>query len=741
MFRAFFVFFCKYIFLFNLNTMTNASSELSMAWDIIENTGANLFLTGKAGTGKTTFLKDVREKSTKRLIVLAPTGIAAINAGGVTIHSFFQLPLSPYVPGATFGGEEQKYYRFSKVKRNIIRTMDLLVIDEISMVRADLLDAIDSVMRRYREHDKPFGGVQLLLIGDLQQLAPVIKDDEWSMLSKFYSTPYFFSSNVLNAANYHTVELKTVYRQQDEDFISILNQIRENRATDETLAILNKRYIPDFVPDKKSDYIRLTTHNYPAQMINDKELSLLPSKEYVFKAEVEGDFPETSYPADDNLVLKQGAQIMFIKNDPEKRFFNGMIGEVVSLDDTHIIVRGKNGGESFGLEKSEWTNSKYTLDDVTKEIKETVEGVFRQYPLRLAWAITIHKSQGLTFEHAIIDVSHSFAHGQTYVALSRCRTLQGIVLSEPLQRDAIVCDRTLDTYINTIEERVPTVETLAELHNSYIIQLLDELFNFTVMRSSFNMVLRTLDEHLYKKYPKLLEEYKQAALLFDDIIDVSHRFRAQYLRMLNNVQDISNDEIQGRIHKAAAYFVRAIKPFTLLCNKTKVEIENKAVKKQFDDRYGVFYKDFILKEKLLMHAEDTETKFSISDYLHVKSNILLSLDDNSTKLNRIKKPKAVKEPRVPTYKVSFDMFSSGKSIEQIAKERGLVYGTIFGHIARYVEKGDIDISKIIPEQHLVMLKSYMSSHTENTSVGDIYSELGPTVDYNEIRLYLKMYSH
>lgn len=741
MFRAFFVFFYKYIFLFNLNTMTNASSELSMAWDIIENTGANLFLTGKAGTGKTTFLKDVREKSTKRLIVLAPTGIAAINAGGVTIHSFFQLPLSPYVPGATFGGEEQKYYRFSKVKRNIIRTMDLLVIDEISMVRADLLDAIDSVMRRYREHDKPFGGVQLLLIGDLQQLAPVIKDDEWSMLSKFYSTPYFFSSNALNAANYHTVELKTVYRQQDEDFISILNQIRENRATDETLAILNKRYIPDFVPDKKSDYIRLTTHNYPAQMINDKELSLLPSKEYVFKAEVEGDFPETSYPADDNLVLKQGAQIMFIKNDPEKRFFNGMIGEVVSLDDTHIIVRGKNGGESFGLEKSEWTNSKYTLDDVTKEIKETVEGVFRQYPLRLAWAITIHKSQGLTFEHAIIDVSHSFAHGQTYVALSRCRTLQGIVLSEPLQRDAIVCDRTLDTYINTIEKRVPTVETLAELHNSYIIQLLDELFNFTVMRSSFNMVLRTLDEHLYKKYPKLLEEYKQAALLFDDIIDVSHRFRAQYLRMLNNVQDISNDEIQGRIHKAAAYFVRAIKPFTLLCNKTKVEIENKAVKKQFDDRYGVFYKDFILKEKLLMHAEDTETKFSISDYLHVKSNILLSLDDNSTKLNRIKKPKAVKEPRVPTYKVSFDMFSSGKSIEQIAKERGLVYGTIFGHIARYVEKGDIDISKIISEQHLVMLKSYMSSHTENTSVGDIYSELGPTVDYNEIRLYLKMYSH
>lgn len=323
--------------------MMNAASEQAMAWDIIENTGANLFLTGKAGTGKTTFLKEIKNKSTKRLVVLAPTGIAAINAGGVTIHSFFQLPLSPYVPGATFGGEDQKYYRFSKVKRNIIRTMDLLVIDEISMVRADLLDAIDSVMRRYRDHGKPFGGVQLLMIGDLQQLAPVIKDEEWAMLSKYYPTPYFFSSKALNAAEYHTVELNTVYRQQDETFISLLNQIRENRATNETLSALNRRYIPDFIPEKDSDYIRLTTHNNPAHMINDRELSLLPSREYEFKAEIEGDFPETSYPADVNLVLKQGAQVMFIKNDPEKRFFNGMIGEVVSLDESAIIVRDKNG--------------------------------------------------------------------------------------------------------------------------------------------------------------------------------------------------------------------------------------------------------------------------------------------------------------------------------------------------------------------------------------------------------------
>lgn len=719
--------------------MMNTGSEQAMAWDIIENTGANLFLTGKAGTGKTTFLKELRNKSTKRLVVLAPTGIAAINAGGVTIHSFFQLPLSPYVPGATFGGEEQKYYRFSKVKRNIIRTMDLLVIDEISMVRADLLDAIDSVMRRYREHNKPFGGVQLLMIGDLQQLAPVIKDDEWTLLSKYYSTPYFFSSKALNSAEYHTVELNTVYRQQDENFISVLNQIRENRATDETLAILNRRYIPNFVPEKESDYIRLTTHNYPAQMINEEELSLLPSKEYVFKAEVEGEFPETSFPADVNLVLKQGAQVMFIKNDPEKRFFNGMIGEVVSLNETSIIVRGKNGGESFNLDRAEWANSKYTIDDVTKEIKETVEGVFRQYPLRLAWAITIHKSQGLTFDHAIIDVSHSFAHGQAYVALSRCRTLDGMVLSAPLKRDAIICDSTLDAYINTIETRVPSASTLSVLHHSYIIQLLDELFDFTSLRSSFSMLLRTLDEHLYKRYPKLLAEYKRVGMSFERIVDVAHRFKMQYTRMLDANPDIGNPEIQERIHKAAAYFSEEIKAFTLLCNKTKVETENKTVKKQFDDRYSVFFRDLVLKKRQLIHAEDDNAVFSISDYLQTKSRILLSIDGEGQKPTRVKKPKPAKEPRIPTYKISFDMFSSGMSIEQIAKQRGLVYGTVFGHISRYVENGELDIEQIVPKEHLKMIRAFLLNNPENRSVGDIYSGVGPTVTYNEIHLYLKMF--
>ena len=444
------------------------NEESILAWNIIEKTSANLFLTGKAGTGKTTFLKQLKEKSPKRMVVLAPTGIAAINAGGVTIHSFFQLPLSPYLPGTSFGGNEKKKYQFSALKRKIIRSIDLLVIDEISMVRSDLLDAIDSVLRRYRKHDLPFGGVQLLMIGDLHQLAPVVTDHEERMLRQYYDTPYFFSSKALQQAHYLTIELKKVYRQQDQEFISLLNQVRENKATTATLQALNKRYIPDFIPPKEDNYIRLTTHNAPAQRINEEELEALPSKAYSFTAEVEDNFPESSYPADYKLVLKQGAQIMFVKNDVQHRFYNGMIGEVVSIDGSEIVVRSRDTDEEFELEKAEWANAKYTLNEETKEIEETVEGVFRQYPVRLAWAITIHKSQGLTFEHAIIDASRSFSYGQTYVALSRCKSLEGMVLSAPLSPSAIIGSGTIEQFNSHLAS--PTPEVVSALEQQYILR-------------------------------------------------------------------------------------------------------------------------------------------------------------------------------------------------------------------------------------------------------------------------------
>ena len=346
--------------------------ELALAWQFIENTGTHLFLTGKAGTGKTTFLRRLKAESPKRMIVLAPTGIAAINAGGVTIHSFFQLPFAPYVPESSFttNGAAQYRFRFGKEKINIIRSIDLLVIDEISMVRADLLDAIDAVLKRYRDRNKPFGGVQLLMIGDLQQLSPVVKDEEWQMLGKYYDTPYFFSSQALKQTEYCTLELKTVYRQSDGMFLELLNRIRENRCDGKVLETLNRHYIPDFEPRKEEGYIRLVTHNYQAQRVNDHELEQLPGRSYTFRATIDGKFPEYSYPTDEVLELKRGAQIMFVKNDTsgEHRYFNGMIGEVTNVTPSCIEVRSKDSETPFTVQEEEWTNAKYVLDEEMKEI-------------------------------------------------------------------------------------------------------------------------------------------------------------------------------------------------------------------------------------------------------------------------------------------------------------------------------------------------------------------------------------
>lgn len=592
------------------------NEESILAWNIIEKTNANLFLTGKAGTGKTTFLKRLKELSPKRMIVLAPTGIAAINAGGMTIHSFFQLPFSPYVPGTTFGSGEQKRYQFSKLKRNIIRSIDLLVIDEISMVRSDLLDAVDSVLRQYRKrHDLPFGGVQLLMIGDLQQLAPVVTPQEEHLLGQHYDTPFFFSSNALKQVGYLTIELKKVYRQQDEQFISLLNQIRENKASEATLQALNQRYIPNFVPPKEGNYIRLTTHNAPAQYINEQQLAALPAQSFSFTADIEGDFPETSYPADFKLTLKPGAQVMFIKNDPQHRFYNGMIGEVIGVrtdeDGSKITVRSKDSGEEFDLEKMEWTNAKYTLNEKTKEIEETVEGKFMQYPLRLAWAITIHKSQGLTFEHAIIDASHSFTHGQTYVALSRCKTLEGMVLSQPLSRGAIISSQTVDAF--TSQLAAPSQEQISSLELQYIIYCISELFDFYSIRASYEHLMRCLVEFFNGKYPRVVSEYQKLQVVLKSLIAVSDKFRVQYTGMLARNSDVRQAELQDRIHKGAMYFLDKIGILSDLIRKSNLDTDNKVARKQFEDRFSVFSEDVKLKERLLKY--ECSAEFTVTDYL------------------------------------------------------------------------------------------------------------------------------
>ena len=427
------------------------NDRLELAAKIIEKTGCSLFLTGKAGTGKTTFLRNLRASSRKRMVVTAPTGIAAINAGGMTLHSFFQLDFGPFVPGARRDSRNRHSMAFSKEKIRIIRGLDLLVIDEISMVRSDMLDAVDDVLRRFRDRTLPFGGVQLLLIGDLQQLPPVVIDSEREILRANYRSPYFFDSHALSQLDYLTLELQTVYRQSDPEFLGLLNSVRDNKADMSVLERLNSRYIPGFNPADSEGYVRLTTHNRMANEINRARLDELQSPAYTFRASIQGNFPESSYPAEPYLELKEGAQVMFIKNDTgmDRAYYNGMIGQVVAIDEEYgVAVRPQEGGEIIQVLPVDWDNISYTVNPETKEIIEHKEGTFTQFPLKLAWAVTIHKSQGLTFDRAIIDVKRSFAHGQTYVALSRCRTLQGLVLVNPVSPSSIINDTSVDRFYN-----------------------------------------------------------------------------------------------------------------------------------------------------------------------------------------------------------------------------------------------------------------------------------------------------
>lgn len=629
--------------------MSTSNPELDLAWRIVENTGMHMFLTGKAGTGKTTFLKELKLRSPKRMVVTAPTGIAAINAEGMTLHSFFQLPFAPYIPDTVFNAGKDAYrYRFSKEKIRIIRSIDLLVIDEISMVRADLLDAVDSVLRRYRSSHLPFGGVQLLMIGDLQQLAPVVKAEEWELLSKHYDTPYFFSSRALAETQYTTIELKQTYRQTDAHFLNLLNRVRTNTADRRVQEELNRRYKPLFVPPTEERYIRLTTHNILAQNINERELGKIDRPTFVFNAVITGKFPEYSYPTDETLTLKQGAQIMFVKNDrsPEKRYFNGMIGEITAIDEKGFYVRSKDYPEEIRVEQEQWDNSRYTLNEKTMEITEGIEGTFSQFPVRLAWAITIHKSQGLTFSHAIIDAHDSFAHGQVYVALSRCRTLEGMVLSTPLGSGAIICDNTVERYTSGIERRTPSGDNIGEWEKRYFHQLLSELFGFSQVSQCFEDVQRLLVEHFHRLYPQTLERFNALSpVLQEKITDVSQRFANQYTRLVSEQADFASSTLlQQRLMQGATYFAQELLPFVELAQGLSLPTDNKTLKKRVDETTDKFRHAVSLKHSLLEHVK--EHGFQTGDYLKRKAILALEAEEDETSVPAKKSAKKSKETKL-----------------------------------------------------------------------------------------------
>ena len=604
-----------------------------LAAELVNQSSRNIFLTGKAGSGKTTFLKYIRENCPKQMAVVAPTGVAAINAGGVTMHSFFQLPFSPFIPEAGGSRDQNETVtnrnsllsrlRMTTEKKKILQELELLIIDEISMVRCDMLDAVDTILRHIRRrYNERFGGIQVLFIGDMFQLPPVIKENEWSLLKDFYNSPYFFDSLVIKEERPVYIEFTKIYRQNEERFINVLNQVRNNKLDNDGISLLENRFSREFRRVKDDGYIILTTHNEKARIKNETELNKLESKSLSYAAEIEGDFPESAYPAEEHLQLKVGAQVMFIKNDSEKvkRYFNGKIGIVSELDDEKIIVQCKDEQESIEVKKEKWENIRYSVDKTSRQLKEEVLGSFTQYPLRLAWAITIHKSQGLTFDKVIIDAGEAFAPGQVYVALSRCTKLDGIVLQSRIRSTKMFTDERIVQFSKSSSSKSIEQELLQSKRN-YQLRILLSLFDYKQIIEDAKELNISLSENVSSFSDQSASWVAELLVTFENLQLTAEKFQKQLEKIfIQHETTEENELLKERINAGTLYFLKEQTKLVELVLNCSIVTDSRLHAKEFNESLKEIFTGLSIKKHLL---DGFSGKFDIKSYHQNKKSFVL----------------------------------------------------------------------------------------------------------------------
>ena len=600
----------------NTSQMQTISEAAQYTLRFINQTQKSVFLTGKAGTGKTTLLREIIQTTHKNTVVVAPTGIAALNAGGVTIHSMFQLPFGGFIPdnsspqfneNSKFESRStlRRHFKMSGLKKSVIQNMELLIIDEVSMLRSDLLDAMDFMMQSVRKKKEPFGGVQVLFIGDLMQLPPVIRDEEWRTLRNYYKGKFFFHSHVVQQNPPLYIELSKIFRQTDDQFISVLNNLRNNQISQQDIQVLNQYVIPDFDLKANKGYITLTTHNAKADAMNARALEDLEGKLSVYKPEIAGDFPDKIFPVEANLQLKVGSQVMFVKNDLsfDKKFFNGKMGIIKSLSANEIFVYFPEENKTIEVEKYEWQNIRYKVNEMTKEIDEDVLGTFVHYPIKLAWAITVHKSQGLTFDKAALDVSQVFLPGQAYVALSRLRSLQGLVLLSPLRMNGISNDQDVMDYAeNKADEKV--LENVLQLETkNFIHNYLNNSFNWYDLAQEWRNHKFSYNENsdLATKSPHAIWAKNQFESM-EALLEPSSKFISQ-LNKLFNQETVDLKFIYERIQAAFNYFLQPMDDLVYQILWKLEEVQHMKKAKAFHDELLVLEELQIKAVMRLMKAK------------------------------------------------------------------------------------------------------------------------------------------